>query len=424
MSKIDTICVQGAYEPKNGEPRVLPIYQNTTFCYDTPEQLADVFNLADPGYMYTRLGNPTTETFAKKIAMLEGGVAGVATSSGQAASHFTVVNVCNAGDNIIAIDKIYGGTFNLFNVTLRKMGIETRFVDSTMSTEEIEKLIDDKTKLIFGETLANPAMEIFDFDKFSAIAKKHKILLAIDNTLATPYICRPIEKGANIVLHSTTKYIDGHATCVGGVIVCADNFDYTGNPRYPMMYEPDPSYHGVSYQGSFGAAAFCVKITAQLLRDYGSTMSPFNAWLTNLGAETLALRMQKHCDNANYIANKLKDNKNVEWIKYAGIDGDAEHEKAVKYFDKNLYGAMITFGVKGGKEGAVKFQKALKLIKIVTHIADTRTCVLHPATTTHRQLTDEQLKNCGITNNLIRLSVGIEDANDILADIENALAQV
>ncbi|MEG2562035.1 MAG: O-acetylhomoserine aminocarboxypropyltransferase/cysteine synthase family protein [Clostridia bacterium] len=418
--KFDTKCVQGAYNPQNGGARVLPLYQSTTFAYDTPEQLANVFDLKDPGFMYTRLGNPTVNSFEEKIAMLENGVAALATSSGQAATLLAVTNVCNSGDNVVCLSKLYGGTFNLLHVTLRRLGIDARFVDPNASPAEIEKLIDDKTKLIFGETLANPAMDILDFDKFGAIAKKFGILLVVDNTLATPYLVRPLEKGANIVVHSTTKYIDGHASCVGGMIVCGDKFDFTGNPRYPMFTTPDESYHGMIYQRDCGSSAFILKARAQLLRDFGTAMSPFNAFLTNIGCETLHVRMQRHCDNALAIAKMLQKNPNIDWVSYAGLEGDRNHEKACKYFEHG-FGGMITFGIKGGRDAATAFMKNIKLIKIVTHIADVRTCLLHPASTTHRQMTSQQLIDCGISDSLVRLSVGIEDVADIIADLENAL---
>ncbi len=419
--KIDTNCIQAGYTPKNGEARVLPLYQSTTFAYETPEQLADVFDLKDPGFMYTRLGNPTVNAFEDKIAILEGGVGALATSSGQAASLLAVLNVCNAGDNIIAVNKIYGGTFNLLNVTLRRMGIDTRFVDPEASAEEIEKLIDDKTKVIFGETVANPAMTIFDFDKFVGIGKKYGILVYVDNTLATPILCRPLDWGVNVVIHSTTKYIDGHATCVGGMIVDGGNFDFTGNPRYPMFNEPDESYHGMVYQRDCGNKAFVVKARVQLLRDLGTTMSPFNAFLTNLGCETLHLRMERHSSNALKIAHFLESNPNVEWVRYCGLESDPSYALASKYYVGKGFGGMMTFGAKGGRAGANKVMKNLQLAKIVTHVADARTCVLHPASTTHRQLTDAQLVDCGIKDNLIRLSVGIEDVEDLIADLDQAL---
>lgn len=418
--KFDTQCVQGAYIPENGGARVLPLYQSTTFAYDTPEQLANVFDLKDPGYMYTRLGNPTVNIFEEKIAMLEGGVNALATSSGQAATLLAVTNVAGSGDNIIAVSQIYGGSFNLFNVTLRRLGIDTRFVDSNADASQIEKLIDSKTKMIFGETIANPAMSVLDFDKFATIAHKYGILFTVDNTLATPYLVKPFEHGANIITHSTTKYIDGHASCVGGMIVAGSNFDFSGNPRYACMNEPDASYHGMIYQQACGNTAFITKARVQLLRDLGTTMSPFNAFLTNIGSETLHLRMQRHSDNALICAEALQANPNVEWVKYPGLKNDAENARALRYY-KHGFGGMLTFGIKGGRAKANEFMKKLSLIKIVTHVADARTCVLHPATTTHRQLTDEQLIACGISDNLIRLSVGIEDADDIVQDLLNAL---
>ncbi len=417
--KFDTRCVQGAYNPKNGDPRVLPLYQSTTFAYDTPEQLAEIFNLNDSGYMYTRLGNPTTDCLAEKIALLEGGVAGLATSSGQAATTLAITNVCEQGDNIIALSKIYGGTFNLFNVTLRKLGIETRFIDPDTSAQEIEKLIDDKTKAIFGETIANPGMTVLDFDKYAKIAQKYKLLFMVDNTLATPYLVKPLEHGANIVLHSTTKYMDGHACSLGGMVVEDGKFEFKNNPRYPQFNTPDDSYHGLVY-ANVENGPFCLKGRAQILRDLGATMSPFNAYLTNLGSETLHLRMQKHSDNALACAKALQANPNVEWVKYPGLESDSQHEIAQKYF-KNGFGGMLTFGVKGGREKTNEFMKKLKLIKIVTHIADVRSCVLHPATTTHRQLSDQQLIASGISDNLVRFSVGIEDCQDLLDDLLNAL---
>ncbi|MEG1609250.1 MAG: O-acetylhomoserine aminocarboxypropyltransferase/cysteine synthase family protein, partial [Clostridia bacterium] len=404
-----------------GGARVLPLYQSTTFAYDTPEQLANVFDLKDNGFMYSRLGNPTVNCFEEKIAMLEGGAGALATSSGQAATLLAATNVCSAGDNIIAMSQIYGGTFNLFNVTLRRLGIDTRFVDSSASAADIEKLVDDKTKIIFGETIANPAMTVLDFDKYAAIARKHGILFMVDNTLATPCLVRPFEHGANIITHSTTKYIDGHASCLGGMIVCGGNFDFTGNPRYDCFNLPDESYHGLVYQRDCGATAFVVKARVQMLRDLGATMSPFNAYLTNLGAETLHLRMVRHSQNALLCAQTLSKHPNIEWVKYPGLESDPQHALALKYYNGNGFGGMMTFGIKGGRAKANEFMKGLKLIKIVTHVADARSCVLHPATTTHRQLTDQQLIECGISDNLIRLSVGIEDPQDLIDDLLNSL---
>lgn len=423
MSKFNTICVQGGYEPKNGEPRVLPLHQSTTYVYDTAEQLARLFDHPEEGHIYSRISNPTVDALEKKMALLEGGLASMATSSGLAAETLAILNVCSAGDNFVSVRAIYGGSYNLFNVTLKKYGITVRWCDQNSTTEEIENLIDDRTKLIFAESLANPAMMVCDFDKLSTIAKKYKVLFMVDNTLTTPYIVKPIEYGANIVIHSTTKYFDGHASCVGGMIVDAGNFDFTDNPRYPEFNVPDESYHGLNYQKDMGAFAFIFKVRAQLLRDIGACMSPFNAYLTNLGSETLALRMQAHSDNALACAKFLSKHKNVEWIKYSGLEGDDNYDLARKYF-KNGDSGMVVFGVRGDKNKANQFMDALNLIKIVTHVADTRSCVLHPATTTHRQLSNEQLLEAGITENLVRLSIGIEDIVDILADLDTALNNI
>ncbi len=418
--ELGTKCVQEGYQPKSGDPRVLPLFQSTTFVYDTPEQLADIFNLTDPGYMYSRLGNPTCDALERKVAALEGGAAAISASSGMSAILMAVANVCSAGDNIISISKIYGGTFNLFNVSLRKLGIDCRFIDSDASIEEIESLIDDRTKLIFGESVSNPAMEVLDYAKLVPICRKYGVLLVVDNTLTTPILHRPFEHGADVIIHSSTKYLDGHASSIGGLIVCGKHLDFTGNPRYPMFTTPDESYHGMVYQSACGNAAFVVKIRAQCLRDMGCCMSPFNAYLTNMGCETLHLRMKRHSDNGLALALALKNNDKVEWVRYPGLVDDPAHELADKYFEGG-YSGMITFGIKGGRAAANKFMKSLKLFKIVTHIADARSCVLHPATTTHRQLSDEQLIAAGVPDNLIRLSVGIEDADDIVADVINAL---
>ena len=419
--KEGTKCVQEGYKPSNGGPRVLPLYQSTTFAYDTPEQLAQVFDLKDPGFMYSRLGNPTCDALEKKVAALEGGAAAITASSGMSAILMAVTNVCSAGDNIISYAKIYGGTFNLFNVTLRRLGIECRFIDAETSAEDIEKLIDDRTRLIYGESIANPGMDIFDYEKVVPVCRKHGVLLMIDNTLTTPMLHRPFEWGADVVVHSTTKYMDGHASSLGGVVVCSDKLDFTGNARYPMFTTPDASYHGMVYQTACGSAAFVVKIRAQMLRDMGCCMSPFNAYLTNMGMETMHLRMKAHSENALALAKALKEQSNVEWVRYPGLEGDPMHALAEKYFDGGCSG-MITFGIKGGRAAANKFMKALKLARIVTHIADVRTCVLHPATTTHRQLSDEELVKAGVPDNLIRVSVGIEDKEDIIQDMLAALA--
>lgn len=420
---IQTKCVQSGYEPKNGDPRVLPLYQSTTYVYDTPEQLAKLFDLSENGHIYSRISNPTVAAFEAKINDLEGGVGACACSCGLAAETLAILNVCNSGDNIISLSTIYGGSFNLFNVTLRKYGIDTRFVSPNANYDEIVKLIDDNTKVIFCETLANPNMNIADFELLSSIAKEYGILLMVDNTLATPIICRPFEHGANIIIHSTTKYIDGHASCVGGMIVDGGNFDFAGNPRYPEFNRPDESYHGLVYT-SVAPQSFITKARVQMMRDLGSCMSPFNAYLTNLGAETLHLRMQKHSDNAMLVAEALSKNPKIEWIKYSGLEGDENYDAARKYFCDGLNSGMVVFGIKGDREQVSDFMKALKFIKIVTHIADTRTCVLHPATTTHRQLSSEELVSCGISENLVRLSVGIENPYDIINDLEQALQAI
>ena len=415
---IETKCVQEGYSPKNGEARVLPIYQNTTYKYETPEQLADVFNLKDPGFMYSRLGNPTCSALEAKVAALEDSVAALSFSAGMAAEAMTVFNVCKAGDNIISLSTIYGGSYNLFNITLRKLGIDTRFVSPDAKGEDIEKLIDDKTKIIYAETIANPAMIVADFEKLSKIAKKYNILLVIDNTLATPCLVNPKNFGANIIIHSSTKYLDGHACSVGGLVVECGNFDYDAK-RYPEFNEPDKSYHGIVYKDC--PTPFSLKLRAQMLRDFGCCMSPMNAFLTNMGAETLHLRMARHSENAQKVAEFLKSSNKVEWVKYPGLKDDSQHKIASKYF-KGGYSGMVVFGIKGGREAANKFMKSLQLFTIVTHIADVRSCCLHPATTTHRQLSDSDLKACGVSDNLIRLSVGIENAEDIIADLKNALS--
>jgi len=418
--KKESICLHGGYTPKSGDANVLPIYQSTTYAYDTPEEMAHLFDVPKDGHIYTRISNPTVAAFEEKMALLEGGVASMMTSSGQAASLITVLTVAQAGDNIVAFPTLYGGTFNLLKVTLAKLGIECRFIAPGMTDEEIETLIDDKTKLMFGETIANPAMDIFDFDRYSALCKKHKLLLAVDNTLATPCLVTPFKYGVNVVIHSTTKYLDGHAVAVGGIIVDGGNFEFRGNPRYTDFTTPDESYHGTVYVDEGGPAAFALKARMQLMRDIGSSPSPFNAFLTNLGTETLAIRMKKHSENALYIAEKLKKNDKVSWVKYCGLPDDENHEMAAKYFEGG-FGGMVCFGVKGGRAKAADFIRNLGFIRQLTHIADSRTCVLHPASTTHRQLSDQELINCGISEDFIRLSVGLEDADDIYADIEQSL---
>lgn len=417
----DTICVQGDYRPKNGDPRVLPLYQSTTYSYDTPEQLAFLFDSPKSGHIYSRISNPTVSALENKVTMLEGGVGAMATSSGMAATTLAVMTVCEGGDNIISLSTIYGGTYNLFNVTLKKYGIECRFVTPDSTDEDIEKLIDGKTKMIFAETVANPAMVALDFDRFARICKKHKLLFVVDNTLATPCLVRPFEHGANVIVHSTTKYMDGHAAAVGGLIVDGGNFEFDQNERYKDFYTPDESYHGVKYIEEGGAAAYILKARMQYMRDLGTSMSPFNAYLTNIGLETLHLRMARHSENALAVSRALALDPNVEWVKYPGLKNDKYHDIASRYF-KGGYSGMVVFGVKGGRAKAEQFIKNLKLIKQVTHIADVRSCVLHPASTTHRQLSDSDLVACGITDNLVRLSVGIENKEDIINDVLSALS--
>ncbi len=420
--KIDTICIQGGWQPKKGEPRVLPIYQSTTFKYETSEQMADLFDLKASGYFYTRLQNPTNDAVANKIAELEGGVAAMLTSSGQAASFYSVFNICEAGDHFISSSSIYGGTFNLFAVTMKKLGIECTFVDPDASEEEIQAAFRPNTKALFGETIANPALSVFDIEKFARIAHKNGVPLIVDNTFPTPINCRPIEFGADIVIHSTTKYMDGHATAVGGCIVDSGNFDWEAHAeKFPGLTEPDPSYHGLAYSKAFGKGAYITKATAQLMRDLGSIQSPENAFLLNLGLETLHLRVPRHCENAQKVAEYLENHPKVAWVNYSGLKSSKYYELAQKQFTKGMSCGVVTFGIKGGREESIRFMDSLKLACIVTHVADARTCVLHPASHTHRQLSDEQLIAAGVQPDLIRFSVGIEDAEDIIADIEQAL---
>lgn len=416
-----TICVQGGWKPKNGEPRVLPIYQSTTFKYDTTEQMARLFDLEDNGYFYTRLQNPTNDVVASKIAELEGGIGAMLTSSGQAANFYAVFNICEAGDHVVSSSAIYGGTFNLFGVTMKKLGIDCTFVDPDASEEEIAAAFKPNTKALFGETIANPGMNVLDIEKFARIAHAHGVPLIVDNTFATPINCRPFEWGADIVTHSTTKYMDGHAMAVGGAIVDSGNFDWEAHAgKFPGLTTPDASYHGLTYTKKFGKAAYLTKATAQLMRDLGSIPSPQNAFLLNVGLETLHLRMRQHCANAQAVAEYLKNHPKVAWVRYCGLEGDKYYELAQKYLPNGSCG-VLSFGVKGTREDAAKLMDAFKFIAIVTHVADARTCVLHPASHTHRQLSDEQLIEAGVAPDLIRLSVGIEDVNDIIADLEQAL---
>ena len=418
--KIATKCIHAGYTPKNGEPRQLPIVQSTTYKYDSSVEMGKLFDLEASGYFYTRLQNPTNDAVAEKIAALEGGVAAVLTSSGQAANFFAIFNICHAGDHVVCSTAIYGGTFNLFNVTMRKLGIEFTFVTPDCSEEELNAAFKENTKAVFGETISNPSLQVLDIEKFAKAAHAHGVPLIVDNTFPTPINCRPFEHGVDIVTHSTTKYMDGHATQVGGVIVDSGNFDWTQNDKFPGLTTPDDSYHGVTYTERFGKGAYITKAVVQLMRDLGSIPGPQNAFLLNLGLETLHLRMQRHCENALKVAQYLKGSDLVSWVSYPGLEGDAQYELAKKYMPDGTCG-VISFGVKGGREAATKFMDSLKLASIVTHVADAKTCVLHPASTTHRQLTEEQLVECGVRGDLIRLSVGIEDVADIIADIEQAL---
>ena len=419
-----TLCVQGGWQPTKGEPRVLPIYQSTTFKYDTSEQMARLFDLEDSGYFYTRLQNPTNDAVAAKIAALEGGVGAMLTSSGQAANFYAIFNICQAGDHFVCSSTIYGGTFNLFAVTMKKLGIECTFVDINASEEDIDKAFQPNTKALFGETISNPSIDVLDIEKFARIAHKHGVPLIVDNTFATPINCRPFEWGADIVTHSTTKYMNGHATAGGGVIVDSGNFDWEAHAeKFPGLTTPDDSYHGLTYTKAFGKMAYMTKATAQLMRDLGSIQSPQNAFLLNLGLETLHLRMPRHCENAQKVAEWLEANPQVAWVNYCGLKSSKYYELTKKYMPNGSCG-VIAFGLKGTREEAIKFMDSLKLACIVTHVADARTCVLHPASHTHRQLSDEQLKEAGVAPDLIRLSVGIEDANDIIADLEQAMQNI
>lgn len=423
MSYIDTKCVQEGYSPKNGEPRVLPIYQSTTYKYESAKTLGDLFDLNESGHFYTRLSNPTLEAVEKKIAALEGGVGAMLTSSGQAASLSAILTICRAGDNIISASEIYGGTFNLFNVTLRQLGIDTTFITGDMSGEEISALVKPNTKVIFGETLSNPSLRVADIEKLAAVAHSHNIPLIIDNTFPTPINCRPFEFGADIVVHSTTKYMDGHAVALGGVVVDSGRFDWAASGKFPMLTEADESYHGTVFADKFGPAAYITKARCHIMRDCGMQQSPQNAFLLNLGLETLALRMQRHSENGLALAKYLEGHDKVAWVNYPGLESSADHALAQKYLGGKCSG-VVSFGVKGGREAAVKVMESLKMAALVVHVADARTSALHPASTTHRQLTEEQLEECGVKPEMIRVSAGIENIADIIEDFEQALASV
>lgn len=418
--EFETVCVHGSYKAESGEPQQLPIIQNTTYRYYNAKDVADLFDLESGGYFYSRLGNPTVNALEEKMALLEGGTAGLAASSGQSATLMTMLNICKTGDHIISSTSIYGGTFNLLGVTLRKMGIEVTFIDQEITLDEILSFKRPNTKVLFAETLSNPALMVLNFEKFSSAAKKMGIPLIIDNTLATPALCRPIEHGADIVIQSTTKYADGHGSSLGGMVVEAGTFDWSLEGKFPEMTEPDPSYHGLKFYEKFGNTAFALKLRAQMLRDMGCTMSPMNAYLTHQGLQTLHLRMERHSDNAFALANFLQGNKNVEWVTYPGLEKDKNYELARKYLPKGASG-VLTFGVKGGITAGEKFLEKLELASIVVHVGDIRTSVLHPASTTHRQLSDVEQLKAGIKPELIRVSVGIESIKDIIADFENAL---
>ena len=423
-TKIETKCIQEGYQPKRGEPRQLPIVQSTTFKYDTSDEMGKLFDLEAEGYFYTRLQNPTNDAVAAKICALEGGVAAMLTSSGQAANFYALFNICEAGDHFIASSSIYGGTFNLFGVTMKRMGIECTFVDQNLSEEELEQYFKPNTKAVFGETITNPTVSVLDIEKFARLAHKHGVPLIVDNTFATPVNCQPFQWGADIVTHSTTKYMDGHEAVVGGCIVDSGNFDWLAQrEKFPGLTTPDESYHGIIYAERFGKAAYITKATAQLMRDLGSIPSPQNSFYLNLGLETLSLRMKQHCSNALAVAKYLEKNDKVAWVCYPDLEQDEYHQLAEKYLPNGSCG-VLAFGLKGGRETSISFMDKLKLASIVTHVADSKTCLLHPASHTHRQMTDEQLREAGVAPDLIRLSVGIENVEDIIADLEQAFDQI
>lgn len=421
---LGTLCVQAGYEPKNGEPRVVPIVQSTTFKYDSSQQMANLFDLKEAGYFYTRLANPTNDAVANKITALEGGVAGILTSSGQAANFYALLNILKAGDHIVASSAIYGGTYNLIANTMKNLGIESTFVEPDISIEELNKAFKENTKVVFGETLSNPSLSVLDIETFAKAAHDHGVPLIVDNTFPTPIFLRPIEWGADIVTHSTTKYMNGFANSVGGVVVDSGNFDWSKyKDKYPGLTTPDESYHGVVFTETFGKGAYITKMTTTLMRDLGSIPSPQNSFYLSIGLETLHLRMPRHYENALALAKYLKDHDKISWVSFSGLEDDSQHELAQKYLPDGSCG-VIAFGIKGGRESATKFMDGLKLAAVVTHVADARTCVLHPASTTHRQMNDEELAHAGISPDLIRMSVGIEDAEDIIKDVEQALANL
>ena len=418
---INTKCVQAGYTPGNGEPRQIPIIQSTTFKYDTSEDMGKLFDLEASGYFYTRLQNPTNDYVASKIAALEGGTAAMLTSSGQAANFFALFNICEAGSHIVSSSSIYGGTFNLIEVTMKKMGIDVTFVDPDCTDEELNAAFKDNTRAVFGESIANPALTVLDIEKFAKAAHEHGVPLIVDNTFPTPVNLRPIEWGADIVTHSTTKYMDGHAACVGGAIVDSGNFDWeTHKEKFPGLTTPDETYHGIVYTEKFGKGAYITKATAQLMRDLGSIQSPQNAFLLNIGLETLHLRVPRHCENAVKVAEYLKNHEKVAWVRCPSLPGDKYYDLAQKYMPNGTCG-VITFGLKGGRDAAVEMMDRLKMVAIVTHVADARSCVLHPASHTHRQMNDKELVEAGVQPDLIRFSVGIENIEDIIADVEQAL---
>jgi O-acetylhomoserine (thiol)-lyase len=424
-TRLETKCIQGGYTPKNGEPRQIPIIQSTTFKYDTSEDMGKLFDLEASGYFYTRLQNPTSDYVAAKICELEGGTAAMLTSSGQAASFYSIFNIASCGDHIVSLSTIYGGTYNLFAVTMKRMGIEFTFVSPYATDEELEAAFKPNTKAVFGETIANPALAVLDIERFANVAHDHGVPLIVDNTFATPYLCRPFEFGADIVIHSTTKYLDGHGATTGGCIVDSGKFDWTRYPdKFPGLCTPDDSYHGVTYTERFGLeGAFITKATAQLMRDFGSTQSPQNAYILNIGIESLHVRMPRHCENALKVAEFLENHEKIAWVKYSGLKSDKDYELAKKYLPLGSCG-VVSFGVKGGRKAAEAFMKELKIAAIATHVADAHTCCLHPASATHRQMNDDELIAAGVSPDLIRLSVGIESIEDIIEDIQEALNKI